>query len=91
MYCSKDGIGLNDFQKALLNKLMFLREKIAKKMAINENVICNDGVLIEIAKTMPLDSKELKALNGIEEKFVVKYGDYFIKVIKEYKICFGLN
>lgn len=90
MYCGIDSYELNDFQKALLNKLRFLRQKIAQKMSIQENTICNDAVLIEIAKTMPLDSKDLKSLKGIEEKFVEKYGDYFIKVIKEYKICFGL-
>lgn len=67
----------------LYNKLSDLRFKIAKKEELPSFCICINEAIIIMANEKPKSKEDLLNIKGIGEKFVDKYGDEFLDMIKD--------
>ena len=68
----------------LFSILKDLRKKISKKMNLPPFVIFQDGSLEAMATTYPITFEELQNIPGVGVGKAKRYGDEFIRVIKEY-------
>jgi len=68
----------------LMNKLIILRKEIAKKNSLPPYAILQEFSLEDMTYKYPTSIKEFKNINGVGEGKVNKFGNYFIKLIKEY-------
>ncbi|HRI61522.1 MAG TPA: HRDC domain-containing protein [Saprospiraceae bacterium] len=55
-----------------------IRKRVATEEAVPAYVIFSDAELAAFAKTAPLTAASMKAVNGIGEKKIEKYGHYFL-------------
>ncbi len=68
----------------LMNKLILLRKDIAKKSSLPPYAILQEFSLEDMTYKYPISLEEFKNINGVGEGKVSKFGNYFIKLIKEY-------
>jgi ATP-dependent DNA helicase RecQ len=68
----------------LFSILKDLRKKISKKMNVPPFVIFQDSSLEAMATTYPITVEELQNIPGVGVGKAKRYGDEFIRVIKEY-------
>ena len=68
----------------LMNKLIILRKEIAKKNSLPPYAILQEFSLEDMTYKYPTSIEEFKNINGVGEGKVNKFGNYFIKLIKEY-------
>jgi ATP-dependent DNA helicase RecQ len=68
----------------LFSILKDLRKKLSKKMNVPPFVIFQDGSLEAMATTYPTTIEELQNIPGVGVGKAKRYGDEFIRVIKEY-------
>ena len=68
----------------LMNKLILLRKDIAKKSSLPPYAILQEFSLEDMTYKYPTSLEEFKNINGVGEGKVGKFGNYFIKLIKEY-------
>ncbi|MFL2631729.1 MAG: RecQ family ATP-dependent DNA helicase [Candidatus Marisimplicoccus sp.] len=68
----------------LMNKLIILRKEIAKKISLPPYAILQEFSLEDMTYKYPTSIEEFKNINGVGEGKVNKFGNYFIKLIKEY-------
>jgi ATP-dependent DNA helicase RecQ len=68
----------------LFSILKDLRKKLSKKMNLPPFVIFQDGSLEAMATTYPITMDELQNIPGVGVGKAKRYGDEFIRVIKEY-------
>ena len=68
----------------LMNKLILLRKDIAKKSSVPPYAILQEFSLEDMTYKYPTSLEEFKNINGVGEGKVGKFGNYFIKLIKEY-------
>ena len=68
----------------LFSILKDLRKKISKKMNLPPFVIFQDGSLEAMATTYPITMDELQNIPGVGVGKAKRYGEEFIRVIKEY-------
>ena len=68
----------------LMNKLILLRKDIAKKSSLPPYAILQEFSLEDMTYKYPTSLEEFKNINGVGEGKVAKFGNYFIKLIKEY-------
>ena len=68
----------------LMGKLIMLRKDIAKKNSLPPYAILQEFSLEDMTYKYPTSLEEFKNINGVGEGKVNKFGNYFIKLIKEY-------
>ena len=68
----------------LMGKLIILRKDIAKKDSLPPYAILQEFSLEDMTHKYPISLEEFKNINGVGEGKVNKFGNYFIKLIKEY-------
>jgi len=68
----------------LMNKLILLRKDIAKKSSLPPYAILQEFSLEDMTYKYPTSLEEFKNINGVGDGKVSKFGNYFIKLIKEY-------
>ena len=68
----------------LMNKLILLRKDIAKKSSLPPYAILQEFSLEDMTYKYPTSLEEFKNINGVGEGKVTKFGNFFIKLIKEY-------
>ena len=68
----------------LMGKLIILRKDIAKKYSLPPYAILQEFSLEDMTYKYPTSLEEFKNINGVGEGKVNKFGNYFIKLIKEY-------
>ena len=68
----------------LMDKLILLRKDIAKKNSLPPYAILQEFSLEDMTYKYPTSLEEFKNINGVGEGKVNKFGNYFIKLIKEY-------
>jgi ATP-dependent DNA helicase RecQ len=68
----------------LMDKLIILRKDIAKKNSLPPYAILQEFSLEDMTYKYPTSLEEFKNINGVGEGKVNKFGNYFIKLIKEY-------
>ncbi|MCD8394547.1 MAG: DNA helicase RecQ [Bacteroidales bacterium] len=61
-----------------------LRKKIAKKLSLPPYIVFQDPSLEAMATTYPITLEELKNITGVGDGKVKRYGEEFIKVIKQH-------
>ena len=68
----------------LMGKLIILRKDIAKKNSLPPYAILQEFSLEDMTYKYPTSLEEFKNITGVGEGKVNKFGNYFIKLIKEY-------
>ncbi|MBE0492238.1 MAG: DNA helicase RecQ [Sulfurospirillum sp.] len=72
----------NDFDVALFETLKALRTRLAKENNVPAYIICGDKTLKEMAKMKPKTDEQMLAINGIGQKKLEQYGNYFLQAIR---------
>ena len=68
----------------LMKRLIILRKEIAKKKSLPPYAILQEFSLEDMTYKYPTTLDEFKNINGVGEGKVVKFGNEFIKLIKDY-------
>ena len=68
----------------LMKRLIILRKEIAKKKSLPPYAILQEFSLEDMTYKYPTSLDEFKNINGVGEGKVVKFGNEFIKLIKDY-------
>ena len=71
------------FEEGLLGSLKILRKEIAESEGLPAYVVFNDATLEEMAAEKPLHHSEMAEISGVGKHKLNKYGDIFLKKIKE--------
>ena len=61
------------------------RTEIAKDLAVPPYVVFPDTTLVAFAKERPIDEEEMLGISGVGQSKLERYGDDFLKVIREFK------
>ncbi len=77
-------IARKSYDTALFELLKGLRKKIARQRELPPYVIFQDPSLEEMAITYPTTKEELGQINGVGQGKISKFGEPFIKAIKQY-------
>jgi len=70
--------------KILFNILKDLRKKLAKKIGLPPAILFMENSLIDMANQYPITIQEMSQVQGVGQGKARKYGEEFIKTIKEY-------
>ncbi|HBL82426.1 MAG TPA: DNA helicase RecQ [Clostridiales bacterium] len=74
-------------QPALLEKLKSLRLELARKQRVPSYVIFTDAALTDMCAKMPVTSEEFLEVSGVGKAKLERFGEQFLKVIKEFRKC----
>ncbi|MBJ6801149.1 DNA helicase RecQ [Geomonas propionica] len=69
----------------LFGELRELRKQIADEQQVPPYVVFPDATLAEMAAQMPKDKWELLKITGVGQHKLARYGDAFLRVIKEHE------
>lgn len=75
--------GLQIEGNILFEELRKVRLELAKQNHIAASSICSDKTLFEISEVKPLDFFKLLSIDKINRRFLDKYGQQFLEVIKK--------
>lgn len=78
-------ISKHSIDNNLFEKLKEVRQHIAHVQSIPSYIIFSDATLKEMCEKMPTSKKEFLKISGVGDFKLEKYGDTFIKAIKEYQ------
>jgi ATP-dependent DNA helicase RecQ len=70
--------------KLLFSNLKELRKKFAKEKGLPPNIIFSEASLIDMANQFPISSEELAQIHGVGQGKARKFGEPFLKYIKQY-------
>ncbi|WP_300257737.1 DNA helicase RecQ [Clostridium sp.] len=68
----------------LFDLLRSLRKEIALEEGVPPYIVFGDNTLKEMSVRIPLNESQLSEISGVGEKKILKYGEMFLNVIKEY-------
>ncbi len=71
-------------QDELFEILRTLRRQLAQKEGVPPYLIFNDATLQEMAEKRPAFDAEFKAISGVGERKLVRYGNYFMDAIRNF-------
>lgn len=69
----------------LFQRLRTLRKEIADEQQVPPFVVFADATLAEMAAQVPKEKEELLKITGVGQHKLARYGDAFLRVIKEYE------
>ncbi len=70
----------------LIEQLKGVRMALAKVQHVPPYIICNDATLASMARIRPQTRQGMLSVSGMGEVKTAKYGDAFLKVIKDYTV-----
>ena len=70
--------------KALLSRLTRLRRSIAEEQHVPPFIIFTNATLRDMAVKRPRTRREMLRVDGVGEGKMDRYGDMFLRVIREY-------
>ena len=73
------------YDGALFRELRALRKEIADEQQVPPFVVFADATLAEMAAQMPKDKWELLKVTGVGQHKLARYGDAFLRVIREHQ------
>lgn len=76
--------GLDEEQTRLFEELRAVRSSFAKDEGVAAFMIFPDRTLIEMATERPGDRTELRAIQGVGDRKLLRYGDAFLDVIARF-------
>ena len=68
----------------LFDLLRSLRREIALEEGVPPYIVFGDNTLKEMSVRIPVNESQLSEISGVGEKKILKYGELFLNVIKEY-------
>ena len=81
-YAGSEGTSGGAKGSELYKKLNALRHSLAKKAGIPAYIIFHDRTLIEMASEKPTKEAQFRALSGVGDHKLARYGDLFMDVIR---------
>lgn len=69
----------------LMNALKALRSKLAREYDVPAYIIFSNATLTDMAEKRPRNMSEFMTVSGVGETKSARYGDLFLRVIREYK------
>ncbi len=75
---------LRDFDKALFEKLRFLRKSLADQQHVPPFIIFSDRTLHDMCRHYPVTQHEMAEITGVGAAKLDRYGEEFMKEIREY-------
>lgn len=72
---------------ALFENLRELRLKLAAKQNVPPYVIFHDTTLVQMAEQKPDDLEKMSGISGVGKVKLQKYGEEFLKVLREFQIA----
>lgn len=75
---------IKDIDEGLFNKLRTLRGEIAKSQGVPAFVVFADSALSDMCAKLPTIEAEFLDVSGVGKAKLERYGDKFLKVIREY-------
>jgi len=82
VFTSKERVG--EFDKKLMEELVYLRKKIANKKKIPPYTVFQESSLQDMCLKYPISKDEISGINGVGEGKVLRYGKLFSELIKKY-------
>jgi ATP-dependent DNA helicase RecQ len=82
VFASKERVG--EFDKKLMEQLVYLRKKIADKKKIPPYTVFQESSLQDMCLKYPISKDEISGINGVGEGKVLRYGELFSELIKKY-------
>ncbi|MDR1251783.1 MAG: DNA helicase RecQ [Treponema sp.] len=79
-----DRSGASSFDNALFAKLRELRKELAAKEGFPAYIVFSDASLRDICRKRPVSLAQLAAVHGVGSVKLEKYGEAFIKCVKDY-------
>ncbi len=79
----REGAALGDEEARLFKALAAYRMTLAKAKSLPSYCIFNNATLAEMAKLRPSSLADLRAVSGVGEAKLAKYGEAFLRVIKD--------
>jgi len=73
------------YEESLFQELRALRKEIADEQQVPPYVVFADATLAGMAAQMPKDKWELLKITGVGQHKLARYGDAFLRVIKEHQ------
>jgi len=73
----------DDYEVEIFDRLRELRKTIAQQNKVPPYVVFSDKTLKELSNTMPTTKEEMLEVHGIGEVKFQRYGEAFLKLIKE--------
>lgn len=81
MYVNKEHA---DYNQELFEALRETRLSLAKEMKVPPYIIFGDKALVDMATRFPETSEDFLQMNGVGEKKLLRFGEIFMSVIKEF-------
>lgn len=83
---SKDKpVDAKNYDRKLFALLKNLRKRLAEQEDVPPYVVFNDATLAEMAQWQPSTQQELLQINGVGQTKLKKYGDEFMRLLREYR------
>jgi len=83
---SKDkSVDAKNYDRKLFALLKNLRKRLAEQEDVPPYVVFNDATLAEMAQWQPSTQQELLQINGVGQTKLKKYGDEFMRLLREYR------
>ena len=82
MHVDEDGEIITDV--VLLKKLQKLRNKLADERFYPAYIVANDDLLVRLATVKPLKREEFLKIKGIRDRWFERYGEAFMRTIKQH-------
>lgn len=83
--------GLTSLERQLFEQLREVRCEIAVKEGVPPYIIFSDKTLADMCGKQPVSRQEMLAVSGVGEYKYGKYGEAFLKVIRDFTDSHGLN
>ncbi|MBN8683821.1 MAG: DNA helicase RecQ [Chitinophagales bacterium] len=71
-------------QEALYERLIILRRNLSQSEGVPPYIIFSDATLREMSETRPITDADFARVSGMSERKLQRYGDAFMKVIREF-------
>ncbi|WP_439482036.1 DNA helicase RecQ [Cyclobacterium plantarum] len=78
------GIQKTEIDETLLAALKSLRSSLARKQDVPPYIIFSDATLVEMTRYYPESDHELIKISGVGQQKLEKYGDSFLRVIRNH-------
>jgi ATP-dependent DNA helicase RecQ len=85
LFENEDIIKHSKVDEDLFERLKAVRQKISTVQSIPSYVICSDATLKDMCRKLPTTKNEFLKVSGIGEIKMEKYGETFMKEIRDYK------
>ncbi|PKA61813.1 Mediator of RNA polymerase II transcription subunit 34 [Apostasia shenzhenica] len=80
----------SEAEKKLYDILLDMRMELAKDNGTAPYAICGDQTIIKITKIRPSNKARLANIEGVNQLFVMKYGDKFLETISNASLELGI-